>query len=399
MPRELTDWLSTYIKYTENSEPPKSYHIWCGLSMLAAAVQRKIYMKWGYDNIYSNLYVVLVGPSGRCRKGTAMNMGKDILKDSGIPITSESVTCEALIRAMKNATTNFQDPDTGEIKFHCSLTCMSDELSVFLGQNDIKFIATLTDWYDSKDIWRYETKGAGKDEINGVCFNLLGATAADWFQSILPQEAIGGGFTSRIIFVVEEDKKQTVALPTLTEEEIKMRGALTRDLEKISTLVGQVKFNKDAFAAYDRWYTTEDRNMRAGKFPIADTRFAGYCDRRATHVRKISTLISLSRSDSFIITKADFDRSLSILQAAEMKMHRAFGGLGQAKYSDVTEKVLMFLMSMGVIKRSQLMKRFYRDMDTMTLEIVEKVLLQMKVVKITHNIDENDTTYTYIGPK
>ena len=102
-PRELEDWISAYLKYTENTEPPISYHTWTAISLIAGALQRKVYMPWGHDIIYPNMYIVLIGPSGRARKGTAMNIGKDILKDIVISMTSESITREALIRDMKEA--------------------------------------------------------------------------------------------------------------------------------------------------------------------------------------------------------------------------------------------------------------------------------------------------------
>ena len=110
-----------------------------------------------------------------------MTIGRDIMKELNIPMTSESLTREALIRMMKDSSQSYQEPGGG-IKFHCSVTCMSEELSVFLGQNNIAFLSNLTNWYDSSDDWTYETKGAGTDHIQGVCFNLLGATAPDWLQ-------------------------------------------------------------------------------------------------------------------------------------------------------------------------------------------------------------------------
>ena len=209
MARVLNDWLSGYIEYTSGSEPPLSYHTWVGISIIAGALQRRCKLQWGFECIYPNMYVILVGPSGRARKGVALGLGKDILASTGIAMSSEAITKEALIRAMRGSITNFQGAD-GIIKFHCSITAFSEELSVFLGQNDIKFLANLTDWYDSKDKWTYETKGSGTDELQGVCFNLLGATAPDWLQSMLPQEAVGGGFTSRVIFIVEDKKGKTV---------------------------------------------------------------------------------------------------------------------------------------------------------------------------------------------
>src|SRR3990170_8200696 len=78
--REAGDWLSSYLEYTDNTEPPASYHLWTGISVISGVLQRKVWMEWGHELIYPNMYVVLIGPSGRCRKGTAMNIGKGLLK-------------------------------------------------------------------------------------------------------------------------------------------------------------------------------------------------------------------------------------------------------------------------------------------------------------------------------
>ena len=57
----------------------------------------------GFETIYPNMYIILIGPSGRCRKGTAMRMGFEILKNVGVKVVSESITREALIRQMKTS--------------------------------------------------------------------------------------------------------------------------------------------------------------------------------------------------------------------------------------------------------------------------------------------------------
>jgi len=248
MSREISDWLSGYLTYTENSEPPLSYHQWCGLSMIAGALQRKVSLKWGFEKIHPNLFVVLVGPSGKARKGVAIGIAKSMLVQvPGIAVSPEATTREAVISAMKRAITNYQDPEDNAIKFHCSLTAFSEELSVFLGQNDIKFLANLTDWYDSKDSWSYETVGRGRDSLQGLCFNLLGATAPDWLQSMLPQEAVGGGFTSRIIFVVEDKKeKLSPSILSLTKSLLlkkRLRGTL-KELAKFQEVLDSLHLEK-----------------------------------------------------------------------------------------------------------------------------------------------------------
>lgn len=394
--RRLSDWISAYLDYTDESEPPVSYNAWISVSLIAAALRRRCFFRWGFETIYPNLYVVLVGPSGKCRKGTALRMGMEILKDTpGVKLVSESLSREKLIRKMAESKENIITPKG--MKWHCSMTCVSDELSVFLGQSDVKFLADLTDWYDSKDKWSYETKNSGSDFIEGLCFNLLGATAADWLVSILPQEAIGGGFTSRIIFVVEEDKRRSLPKPKFTNKTQTIMEALKADLEHIAAMSGMFVFSEETEEMYVAWYQEQDRLATSGHPAISDPRFAGYCERRATHLRKLSMVFSASRGSDYIITPDDFERALTLLKAAEVKMVKVFGGLGTAKYAQITEKIISYIQKKGFAKRSELLMAFYRDLDMETLKLIEETLSAMKVIKVVVESGVGgDTEYRYI---
>lgn len=399
MARELSDWLENYLVYTENSEPPRSYHTWCGLSVLAGALQRKVHLQWGFEIIYPNMFMVLVGPSGRARKGVALGIAKEMITSvPGVSVAPEAASREAIILAMKRAVTNFNDPSDNKIKFHCSLTAFSEELSVLLGQSDIKLLSNLTDWYDSKAEWAYETIGRGRDALQGLCFNLAGATAPDWLQSMLPQEAVGGGFTSRVLFIVEDRKGKTIPKHQLTDEELELKATLIRDLEVISQLSGQATFDAAGEKAYTDWYREQDKLLAEGRPAVEDSRFAGYCERRATHIRKIMLLLSASRADDLKLTLADFTRAKNILEAAEVKMAKTFGGLGRAAHSDATENVMSYIKLMTITTRSVLMSKFYRDVDPFTLKGIEETLVNMKVVHIKL-LDGNEKVYTWIGEK
>lgn len=400
MPRELSDWLSTYIQYTDNTESPLSYHIWCALGVIAGALQRKVYLKWGLgQTIYPNMYVVLIGASGRTRKGVAIGIAKEFLKSvPGVTVTPESSSGrQAMILAMKRAITNFTDPSDGKIKFHCSVTAFSEELSVFLGQGDIAYLSNLTDWFDSKDEWEYETVGRGKDNLQGLCLNLIGGTAPDWIQSMIPQEAVGGGFTSRVIFIVEDMKRKIVPEHVTTDEEKSLAEKLTLDLERIGQLSGEIVFSPKARELYIAWYIAEDTKLAQGKPAIDDTRFAGYCERRATHLRKLMILFSASRGDDMIITEVDFNRALLVLTEAEGNMHKTFGGLGKSRNSDATEIIRDYIQKVRVTTRGLLMQKFFRDVDAFTLGQIEATLTQMKVIRVELLPTTGDKKYEWIG--
>lgn len=401
MARELSgSWLDHYLAYTENSESPVSYHTWCGLSVIAGALQRRVYLRWGLGRVvYPNLYVVLVGPSGRTRKGVAIGIAKDFLKKvPGITVTPESSTGQqAMTMAMKRAINSFTDPTDDRLKFHCAVTAFSEELSVFLGQGNIQYLASLTDWYDSKDEWEYESIGRGKDSLTGLCLNLVGGTAPDWIQSMIPQEALGGGFTSRIIFIVEEVKRRIIPEYIPSKEEERIAGLLLNDLERIGQLSGEMTFTPDAKDLYVDWYIQQDMALSNNQPAITDSRFAGYCERRATHLQKLMLLCSASRGDDLLINTEDFDRAVALLKGAEVNMHKTFGGLGKSRISNQSNDVINYIKQMGITTRSLVMQKFHRDIDSFTLVQIEQQMEQMRIVKIKLKPDTADKVYEWIG--
>jgi hypothetical protein len=400
MSRELSNWLDAYLEYTDNSESPLSYHTWCGLSTIAGAMQRKVYLKWGIGQvIYPNLYVVLIGPSGRTRKGVALGIAKDLLKQvPGVTVCPESSSGkQSTIAVMKRAGLDFTDPTDGKTKRHCSVTAFSEELSVFLGQGDIAYLSSLTDWYDSKDDWEYETISRGRDSIKGVCLNMVGGTAPDWIQSMIPHEAVGGGFTSRVIFIVEEAKRKLVPEHTMTVRELELQRMLVNDLERISRMVGEMHMTAEAKQLYVNWYIEQNKRTESGSPAVDDPRFAGYNERRATHIRKLLLVCSASRGDDLLITAEDFNRAIKLLESAEINMNKTFGGFGKSRTSDATEVIKNFIEKVRITTRKTVLRRFYRDVDVQSLNIVEDTLRQMGCVKIDMIPKSLDKAYLWIG--
>ncbi len=391
MARVLADWLNAYVDYTKNSEPPRSYHLWTGISVLAAALQRKVYIKWYMGKMHPNLFTVLVGPSGKCRKGTALAFGQDLIRQvPGIRMISQRTTTEQLIRDMKESLSEFTEPSTQQIELHCSMTVMSGELAVFLGNSNIDFLAVLTNLYDSEDTWEYRTKHQGQDKIKGVCLNFLGGTAPDWIKTMIPEAALGGGFTSRIIWIVEWDKGKIVADPTPTPRMYTLRDQLIGDLEHIYTMAGEMVQEAAAIEYYEEWYEEQTKNP-----PFeGDGKFGGYCARRAAHVRKLSMILSASRSPERLIRLEDLKRAITLLEAAEITMPEAFTGLGKGLYTNIGETVLSFMLkTQQPVRQSELLRRLYPDVNLYSLEIAMQSLVFMGTIQIKELHNNGDKTY------
>lgn len=386
--RLVPDWIDGFLEYTSNSEPPASFKLWSALSVISAALQRKCFIEWGPITFYPNIYCVLVAPSGRARKGTAMSFAEDFISDLNIHTAAEAITREALIRTLENTTDSIQTV-SGELEFHSSLTIFAPELTVFLGYNNPQLLSDMTDWYDCRKKWVYRTKNSGTDEIMGVYVTLFGATTPDLVRTALPLDAIGGGLTSRVIFVFESNKGKVIPSPFLTDAELALREDLKADIERIHCLRGRFNVSQSFVELWTEWYLKQEDAP-----PFDDHRFAGYIERRPNHAMKISMLCNASRSDKMIITAKDLQRAIDILTFTEQKMIHTFSGVGRSKDADIVTRVMTVIAQRKEIQMSKLQTMFYFDADKRTMEGVIDTLASMKFIKVV--INGSDKTLYYL---
>lgn len=388
MKRYFDDWLGAYLEYVENTEPPELYKVWVGVSTICACLQRKCKLPWGDPDLYPNMYIVLVGPSG-CRKGTAMYPASDFLTRLGVKKASEAITREALIRELAESST--LDVSDENMISHCSLTVFSEELTVFLGQNNWQLISDLNNWYDCRPSWIYRTKNQGTDEILGVWVNLLGATTPEFLQSALPQDAIGGGLASRIVFVFGDKKSHICPAPFKTERDEKLKGMLAHDLEAINTLKGNFTFTEGYFKMWEDWYTKHSTTP-----PFTDENFLGYNERRPTHLRKLTMVMCASRGSDMCLCEEDFARSVRLLEETEKYMPFVFGGRGRAKLSVILEKIIQMLALQKTVTGTQIMQRFYKDI---TVDEMQQLIMSIEKAGfgIVRHV-KGDVQITFVNP-
>ena len=378
--RNLPDWLDAFMLLTENSEPPILFRKWTAISTIASALQRKVRMELGLSlTFYPNLYIILVGPSAT-GKGTAMKYASDIVEQvSSIRLSAQATSLQALIRRMKETNLTDIDINTGEQQFHSSLTIFSTEFTVFLGYHNKELIAALCEWYDCHSRWSYETIARKKEEVIGVWVNLLGGTTPDSIQSSLPLESIGGGLTSRIIFVYEDKREKLVICPTKTEREIDLQQMLIHDLEKISLLSGNMNYTSDWLDLYTVWCKEADVNP-----PFYDKKFDGYCGRRRKHLISLSMVCCASRTHNMIMTSDDLQRAIKLLAEVEVKMGRVFKGMGQSDISSLISDAIVFIENSltDEIPFWQFARHFEGNMDKFVMDRVLYTLEVSKYIKI-----------------
>lgn len=360
MARQLSDWLEYYMCYTQRSEPPALYHLWCGLTAISSALRRKCYCDWGplRGYIYPNVFVALVGPPGG-RKGTAMKIAKNMTQELDIPLGADSLgSTPALYKELMDSEDTYVESN-GVTKKHKSLSIWSEEFRVFLSDKDQMLIPSLTDLFDCADVWKYKTLSRKTEDLSNCFITIIGGITPALLQESLSQTSVGGGLISRIIFVVGHGPKQRSALQYLTDEEEDIRNKLRQDLQEIANLQGQFKMSKPFLRAYIKWY---ERDYDSSAFQ--NEKFAGYHNRKPLHINKLCMLLSSSESNDLILKEEHLTKALALMQATEYEMPGAFYGLGMSDKANVYTKILSFIESKESFDFSELVQTFHLDVES-----------------------------------
>lgn len=394
--RQLKNWLASYMEYTRNSEAPDAFHRWVGIGCLASALQRKSYLRWGHETVYPNHYIVLVAPSGRARKSSALDIGRRLLETLGLPTLGDSNSQESIILDMRNSNTNYTDRSTGKIRFQSAVYHCANELSVFTKYQNDDLLAYLTDWYDCKDPWEYRTKHQGRDKIYGMCFNLVAATAPEWIPHIFTKAAMAGGLAQRILWVYEERKRKIVANPNADPVDEFLESQLLHDLELISTLSGEMRLTKDAQAMYEEWYVREEKLVNQDRHPLSGILLEGYLSRRSTHLRKLSMSVSASRGDDQVVSLDDLEQALDMLLGIEPNIPSVFRAMGETRYAREMELVKDLIKRKGPIRKSEILQSLTQHVDMTALDIIIRTLTSARLVRSVRDEDVGESVYQWM---
>lgn len=329
-PRNLDNWLDAYLAYTNESESPDIFHLWCGISAIASVLKRRVFFDMGYFFLFPNNYIVLVSPPGRCKKSTAMRMAREVLEPvPDIDMSSDSTTRERLILDLSLSFKNG----------HSAMTAHSSEFASMLTSSGMDMVVFLTDIYDSPSLWSHRTKNSGTSEIKAPYLNLLGGTTPDWIAKAMPLDTIGIGLTSRIVFVYSDQPRIRDPFPQLSESQKKLKMLLVQDLIKIAQVTGEYTLTPDAREFYTDWYKSRAPSVSG------DTRLSGYFERKHMHVIKLAMVLCAARMDERVIGIGPITSAIDMLTHLEPLMRKVFSGVGKNLLNVSVEEALVKIIN------------------------------------------------------
>ncbi len=350
--RHFGDWIAAYMDYTKYSEAPKHMHFWTAVSTLAGALQRKVWIDMGYFKWYPNFYIILVAKPGIVSKSTTSALGMNLLrKVPNATFGPEVVTWPALIDAFSDVQQAFEH-ESAFIPM-CPLTLEASELGNLLNPQDRDMVDLLVTLWDGKQgKFEKRTKHSGNNTLENPWINLIACTTPSWIAGNVPEALIGGGFTSRCIFVYAERKRQLVAYPNLLiKEEVQdLREKLVHDLTEIGKLTGEFRLSPEAYEWGTEWYKLHNSSRPSH---LDNERFGGYLARKQTHVHKLAMVLSAAQSDDMVITREHLELAVTMVSDLEADMAMVFSKVGKSESGVYAERLQEFIVKRGKVSYTE----------------------------------------------
>lgn len=381
--RKHKDWLKAYMQYSSYSEAPDRMHFWVGAWTIAGALRRRVWIDQGYFQWTPNMYLILVAPPGIVSKSTTLSIGANLLRQiEGIKFGPDAITWQALTQALAGANEAVLMPDGSYHPMSC-ISIASSEFGTFFNPNDREMVDVLVSLWDGQlGVWEKQTKTQGADRIENPWINIAACTTPGWIAGSFPEYLIGGGFTSRCVFVFADKKRRLVAYPSavLPAEFREMQRNLVHDLELISTLRGPIELTPAAYRFGERWYEQHYTNRPKH---LDNNRFGGYLARKQTHIHKLAIILSAAKRDELYIDEEELVASAEIVSSLEEDMPQVFDNIGLEGPAKHSTEVLSIIRSHQKIRQSDLFKHCFRFMSYREFEEALNAGVQSKQITLS----------------
>jgi hypothetical protein len=374
------DILSSFWKLAEGTEVPDLYAIWGGLIAVSSVMGRKCWMDRGVYELYPNLFVLFVSPSGKNRKSTCIGWVDSVLRklQPKPEILATRITPEAMKMALSG--------EEGKPKEAHGII-LADEFTVFLDRNswNMGLGNIMCQLYDCKET-SHQTMSHGKMELIKPYIVLLGGTTPKTIRDDMPKEFIGSGLASRIICVYVEDQKPGVPFPPTGKGLI--RDKIVTELEKISVINGEFVLDAEARSSfvniYHKW---RDDPLYEQIAQMID----GYPSRRCEILLKIAMIICATMTGQRTISKKHIYTAEGMLVKTERFIPSAFQLITGTEVGGVNKEILDQIVRFGMIARPALIREFRHKLNLQEIEDTIKLLINSD--EITSVIQGNTMFY------
>lgn len=348
--RHFSNWLDAYLEYTDNTEAHPKMRLWAGVATIAGALRRQVWLDFEKYKWYPNFYIILVAPPGVVSKSTTIDHGVKLLEEvPGIKFGPDVVTWQQLVVKFAESHTTYEYPP-GVHNIMSAMTMVGSEFGNLFNPLDREMVDLyITLWDGKQGAFTKETKTSGKDLVENPWINMIACTTPDWIAGNFSETLIGGGFTSRCVFLYADKKYKRIAYPNRVEgRELReqMKPALVEDLTQIASIVGEYKMTEEAYAWGEEWYNRHQDKMEAE----TDPRIKNYFARKQTHIHKLALVIAAANQDARVIEVEHLAAAYNLVTELEDDMTKVWTKVGRSDTSLHAERLFAWIRSKGRVE-------------------------------------------------
>lgn len=311
-------FVTDLIYMLRGTEAPTMFVYWAAMAIISAVVKREAHLKWFYEHLYTNLYVILVGTAGIVKKSSIVSLASALIQtleslidddkfraQKRLRVLYDKATPEALLEAMEvdrddrrivdidGKAVRDEDGHTQYIEGTSEILIVLPEMGVMINKQSYNesMITNLIRLYDTDGFFEWQTKGGGKKRLTGLHTNMIAATTTDGFKDSIPNAALGDGFISRCIIVYQENTTRRFfpPIPVPSAPDI---NELRRRLGWIANNAkGEYILTTDAQEYCWEWYNRHRDSIER------DISSAGPKSRIPTNLLKVALLLKIQAYD------------------------------------------------------------------------------------------------------
>lgn len=358
-------WFQDYVNYTRRTESPLSYHIFCSLCVLGSALGRRVYKSKGHFDIYPNYWCVLVGPPGRVKKTSAIDIARKLVAQGALcPIMSDKLTPEALVKALQTA---------GGHQF-----VYAPEFSVLLGrQRYLEGLSTLMlRLADCPSEWTVETMMRGPETVTNIALTVLGGSTMSLLTGATPDQVTSSGFLSRFVVVVEQDTRRMYPEPEKGASSLEAN--LLKTLERLKAWSGSATWaSEHVREMHHEWYRAHKAELRS----LDSEMMAEALDRMDVHLERTAMLVHLAEHDDLAVCESCFQTAVSLITYVKSKMPGAINAMSHNVRSADADFIQTVLARLGgATDHSNLLRRCSSRMDASLFKRAMSTLVEAGIV-------------------
>jgi hypothetical protein len=334
--RNLENWIDAFEEYTNILSSPPVFRRWAGISLIAAALERKTWVETSVGILYPNQYIFLVGPPAVGKTVLTSLVWRTMKSLRDHKVASSSVTRATVIQELQAAQRYVTMPEIGAVEYNSLFVC-SNELGVLLPEYGMEMMSKLTDLYDCHPYSESRRNSKHDADIPRPQLNILAATQPGYLSGMLPEIAWEQGFLSRAILVYSDQiVRKSLFGKTITDAALWEK--IITDLSYIGTMKGEFKFTAEVASLVDNFYMS-GHSTTAPMHP----KLQHYNTRRPAHLLKLMQIASAAESDNLIIDVPHFQSALNWLVEAESLMPEIFKAMNTGGDNSIMKDVWYYV--------------------------------------------------------